>query len=103
VSPQGRIDSNAAPELETVLMNLLNQGHISLVLNMESVSYISSRGLKTCITVWQRVSERGGNLRLCGVIPHVHTIIETVGFTEILEIYGTVKQAVDAFAKDEKR
>lgn len=100
VLPHDRLDAASAPELEKSLVELLHQGCSWIVVDMAQVSYISSRGLKALVSAWRRASDDGGKLVLCAIIPRVLSIFETVGFTQIFDIYPSQDAALSAITTE---
>jgi serine/threonine-protein kinase RsbW len=98
VAPEGRMDSSAAPHLETALMDLVDAGHHKLVVDLSGVSYISSRGLKSLVKAWRIVQEKGGNLVLSGLNSQVYEVFDTVGFTQVFQMFESVEQALSGFS-----
>lgn len=98
VSPTGRIDHQTAPELQKTLSDLINQGHFKLVLDMSTVSYISSAGLRVLLASRKSVKRwNRGDLRLAELQPYVRDTLELVGFTRIFDIYDSAVDAVGSF------
>ncbi|MFN8473622.1 MAG: STAS domain-containing protein [Anaerolineae bacterium] len=98
VSPSGRIDHQTAPELQTVLNELIESGHFKIVVDMEKVTYISSAGLRVLLAARKGVKRwNRGDLRLAAVQPYVRETLELVGFTRIFEIYDDTVEAVGSF------
>jgi anti-anti-sigma factor len=93
VTPKGRLDSLAAPQLEETLQELVKQGRHWIVVDMGQISYISSRGLKVLVSAWRQARDAGGSLVLCGLSERLQEVFETVGFTQILHIFGTYEEA----------
>lgn len=98
VSPEGRLDSSAAPALGETLRELQEHGISRLVIDMSHVTYISSRGLKVLVVAWRAARARGGDVLLCGLQPFVYDIIDTVGFTQIFATFPSCDQALVATA-----
>ncbi len=96
VAPMGRLDSSAAPRLEEVVRELLAQGTAWLIIDLAGVTYISSRGLKVLVTAWRTARNAQGDVFLCVLHPPVMSVFETVGFTQIFEIFDTREQALAA-------
>jgi anti-anti-sigma factor len=97
VTPQGRMDAAFAPELERVLLGLIEAGNRYLVVEMKNITYISSPGLKTLVTAWRSARERNGDLVLCSLAERVMGIFEMVGFIRVFEIYDDCADAISAF------
>lgn len=100
VQPRDRLDAASAPELEKALAELLREGRSWIVVDMGQVSYISSRGLKALVSAWRRAGDDGGILVLCAVIPRVMSILETVGFTQIFDIYPSQDAALSTITTE---
>ncbi|MGF1506001.1 MAG: anti-sigma factor antagonist [Anaerolineae bacterium] len=96
VSPQGRLNSSVAPDLEEVLTAFLQQGHSRIVVDFSNVDYISSRGLKTLVNAWKTARGAGGDLLLSSVNAHVYEVIEMVGFNQVFQIHASLAGAVAA-------
>ena len=94
VEPQGQVDSLTAGDLDTTLNELISQGNLSLVVDLAEVSYVSSRGLKALVSAWRQVHDRNGKFAICSVAPRVHSIVETIGFDQIFDIYPTLDDAL---------
>lgn len=103
VSCHGRLDAAHAPELEAVLTGLIEKGLHRIVVDLGEVDYISSRGLKTLVSAWRTLNGKGGNLVLSALAPRVLSIFDTVGFTQIFDIYDLPEEALLALSSQEKR
>lgn len=99
VAPEGRMDSAAAPQLESTLMDLIEAGRQWLIVDLSEVTYISSRGLKSLVKAWRAVQAENGDLVLSGLIPQVYEVFDTVGFTQVFSIYESVEQARTSIAQ----
>ncbi len=96
VEPQGRLDAATVPRLEDRLTQLLQGGDVWLVINMGQVTYISSRGLKALISAWRTARDSGGDVLLCSMLPLVWSLFETIGFTQVFDVHGTLEDALAA-------
>lgn len=80
----GRLDTTTAPELEQELRAELD-GVRSLTLDFSALDYISSAGLRVLLSA-QKVMNRQGEMKLCGVNETIAEIFDITGFTDILTI-----------------
>ena len=80
----GRLDTTTAPELEEVLRAEL-EGVRALNLDFSALDYISSAGLRVLLGA-QKVMNRQGEMKLCGVNETILEIFDITGFTDILTI-----------------
>lgn len=81
---EGRLDYNTSPQLEGVLRDSLD-GITDLTIEMDSVTYISSAGLRLLLST-QKTMKKQGVMRLINVRPEIMEIFEITGFSEILNI-----------------
>ena len=96
--PEGRIDTQAATELDDTLQAAVSGGNHNLVVDMAGVDYISSAGLRTLAAVLVRSREEGGDLKLCGLNERVSRVFNIVGFDVLMSIHETSAAAVADFA-----
>lgn len=97
VTPQGRIDSQGARELELALQSALSAGQHKVVLDMTDVPYISSAGLRVLADVLTRNREQGGDLKLIALNLKVLRVLRIIGFDKFFAIYDTLEAAVADF------
>jgi serine/threonine-protein kinase RsbW len=98
-APSGRINSAAAPELESGLRALIDGGQHWVAVDMEAVEYISSRGLKAFVNVWKLARAAGGDVVFGAMVPTVYETFDVVGFTQIFDIFASITLAVEALEK----
>lgn len=96
--PAGRLDSAHAGAFEEGLLAALEQGARWLVVDFADVPYISSRGLKALVAAWRRAQAASGDVLLCSMDAHVHTVFDTVGFTRLFSIYEDCTEALSSAA-----
>ncbi|MCR5809004.1 MAG: STAS domain-containing protein [Clostridiales bacterium] len=84
LSLEGRLDTNAAPELEKAIFDSLD-GINELTLDLEKLDYISSSGLRVLLLAEKEMEKRDG-MRLINVCEPIMDIFEVTGFVEILTI-----------------
>ena len=92
VAPVGRVDSNSAGALETAL--LAHGREPRLLVDLSSVEYISSAGLRVFLMLARKVKEAGGRLALCGMAGSVKQVFDLAGFTALFAVEPSVDQGV---------
>ncbi len=98
VTLKGRIDHEAARELEQTLMQLIDAGYYRLVIDMSEVNYISSAGLRVLLAARKAVRRwNRGDMCLAGLQPLIRGTFDLVGFDQIFDIYDDVVDAVGSF------
>lgn len=92
VSLQGRMDAVSAPKLETFVKEQpMSQ---SFVLNLESLEYVSSAGLRTLLMFGKQVKADSGNLVLCSLNGIVKEVFELSGFQKLFVIKESLEEAL---------
>ncbi|MBQ3552160.1 MAG: STAS domain-containing protein [Clostridia bacterium] len=84
IKPEGRIDTNTAPLLETEIKENINGIQI-LVLDFDTVTYISSAGLRVLLAA-QKIMSKQGKMVIRNANETVGEVFEITGFTDILTI-----------------
>lgn len=98
VAAGGRLDVMGAPELETSCKKLIAEGAKRLLLDMASVEYISSAGLRTLLVLAKAIKIAGGTLVLCNLTSAVREVMEISGFDTILSVTPDRSAAMALFA-----
>jgi anti-anti-sigma factor len=94
VTPQARFDTNSAPEVERVLTDHIESGERRIVLDLSSISYISSIGLRVILKAVMAMIRTGGRVVLCGGNDQVRTVLQLSGAT-IMSLYAaTLEEAL---------
>lgn len=94
VSLTGDLDTASAPQLKTMLEDLLGRGETRLVVDLFGVAYIDSAGLGELVRAMKRARECAGDLRVCALRDHVLRIFEMTRLTEGMGVYSTLNDAV---------
>ena len=94
----GRIDSYTAPDLEEVLSSLTNDGKYKIVLDMEEIDFMSSKGWWVLIQT-QKACKRynRGEIVLAGVQDRIRDSLELVGMGNYFQIFDDLVSAVAQF------
>jgi anti-anti-sigma factor len=89
IEPRGRIDSATAKEFGDRLSKLLNAGHNQLVIDLGSITYISSAGFRQLLIAKRATQDKNGKLALCGISGEVKRLFDIGAFGELLPISPT--------------
>lgn len=79
VKPQGGFDTNSAPEVEKVLTDHIERGEKKIVLDLSSIQYISSIGLRVILKTAMAMTRNGGRMALCGGNDQVLEVLRLSG------------------------
>jgi anti-anti-sigma factor len=101
IAPNGRVDSAVGRQLEAALLAQIEAGYKHLVIDMSTITYISSTGLKALLTVSRRAQEVHGKITLATMTARVREIFEMSGFDALFTVTSTVEESVQAILKAE--
>jgi anti-anti-sigma factor len=90
----GRMDAENASEFEEKCKDSIAKGHTSLVADLSGLTYISSIGLRSFLSVAKTLQSKGGTLRLCCLKGLVKQVFEITGLLQIFSVYESVDSAV---------
>ena len=97
ISPKGRIDALSAGSLEEKLNNVMEAGHLNLVVDFSGVEYISSAGLRVLLSALKKIKKDDGDIRLCSLQAQVLQVFEMAGFIQVFKILPSEKNAIDSY------
>lgn len=98
ITLEGFVDAHTAPQFETAVQSEIDAGHIHLIVDCEKLSYISSAGLGVFMSFVEEVRERGGDIKICGLVPKVKHTFDILGFQDIFEMLESQSVAKQSFA-----
>jgi anti-sigma B factor antagonist len=99
LSVSGRVDSSTAPELEKVLLGLIQSGQKNIVVNMKDTDFISSAGLKALLSALMKVRKMipAGDVVISEIRPGPRESFDLVGFDRLFTFYDDNMRAVGSF------
>jgi anti-anti-sigma factor len=98
---QGRLDHTSVEATEQRLLAALEAGHRQLIIDLASLDYISSAGLRVLLIVAKKAKALGGRIALCSPRPFVKEILDVSGFSTIFSTWGTREEALAAVTQHE--
>ena len=96
IEVSGRIDSTNANELGGALMTEINAGNLQLVVDLASVDYMSSAGLREIVSALKKVRGKG-DLRLARPSERVLEVLEMAGLDTIFQIFPDQALALSSY------
>jgi anti-anti-sigma factor len=94
VAPAGRVDSTTSDALEQALTKAIDAGELRLVVDLDSVGYISSAGLRVLLIVAKRLKTLRGTLVLCALTDPVRQVFDLAGFLPLFLVEPTRDLAI---------
>ena len=99
VTVSGRIDSATAPELERVLLGLIESGQKNIIVNLRDTEFISSAGLKALLSALMKVRKMvpSGDVVIAEIRPKLRESFDLVGFDRLFTFHDDTLHAVGSF------
>jgi anti-anti-sigma factor len=97
-APVGQIDHPNAQRLQQALAPVLEAAALSksaLVFDFAGVEYISSMGLRLLLMAAKEVRARNARIAVAALQPVVKEIFDIARFNHVLEIFPTVRAALE--------
>jgi anti-anti-sigma factor len=90
----GRMNAETAPDFEQQCRACIAEGLTSLVVDLGELTYISSMGLRSFISVTKMLQDKGGTLRICRLTGLVKQVFEITGLLGMFRVYESVETAL---------
>ncbi len=87
VTPRGRLDGSASGPLGDHLQKAIGPEQTKLILDLGSVDFVTSAGLRVVLTALKKVKAHKGMFALCSVQAPVREILDVTGFTSMIDIH----------------
>ena len=94
LAPAGRLDSTNAKSFEEQLTGVIGGGETKVLVDLSSLDYISSAGLRALLIGAKRMKEAGGSLAFCSLNDGVQEVFTTSGFSNILNVLSGKEEAL---------
>ena len=94
----GRLDTKTSHLLEKKLLDLMGEGKLRIVVDMASIQYISSAGLRVLLMLGKKLNATdNGHLVLCSMNENVREVFDIAGFTAVFTIRNSRAEALTSF------
>lgn len=90
ISVSGEVDLSTTPLLRSALVEHLDAGRKSLVLDLSEVGFLDSTGLGMLVSLHRRANDEGGSLRLTSVQRPVRRVLQITGLEEVFGVNDPV-------------
>ena len=98
ISPEGRIDTLAAEQLDQTLEAVVAGGGYKIVVDMGKVEYISSAGLRCLAAVLVKCRDESGDMKLAALNERVTRVFKIIGFDLLMSVTDTPEAAIAEFS-----
>jgi anti-anti-sigma factor len=90
----GRMDAENAPQFEQHCRACIAEGFTGLVVDLGELTYISSMGLRSFVSVGKTLQDKGSALRICRLNGLVKQVFEITGLSASFPVYESVEAAL---------
>ena len=95
---RGEIDVYTAPQLRQAIVDLVDGGATSIVVDMAQVDFLDSTGLGVLVEGLKRVKRHDGTLSIVATQDKILKIFHITGLNKAFPIHSSVNEAVSAGA-----
>jgi len=99
LSLEGYLDAHTAPQFEKAIQEEIDSGRVRLIVDGTQLKYISSAGLGVFMSFIEEIRDKGGDIKICSLVPKVRQIFDILGFHAIYDLVETRPAAVRRFAE----
>jgi anti-anti-sigma factor len=92
----GRMDAENAHEFEEACEQWISRGTKHLIADLDGLQYVSSMGLRSFLSVAQKLQSASGSLILCGLQGLPRQVFEMTRLIGLFPVYDTTQQAIAA-------
>lgn len=96
VSVSGRLDTVTVADFDSKWEELVTSDMNKVVIDLGSLEYISSAGLRSILMAGKQMKGRGGALAVSGLNGMVAEVFSISGFDKLLPLYSEANEAVMA-------
>ncbi len=94
LSVTGEVDVYTAPQFREQLIQLVDQGHRNIGVDLQGVEFLDSTGLGVLVGGLKRVRSHDGDLALVCTQRRILKVLEITGLTKVFTIHDSVDAAV---------
>ena len=93
----GYLEFTTSDELDKVIASLIKTKSYNIIIDLENVGYISSRGWSIFLSKIKEIREHDGDLKLPRMAPDVFEVFKVLEFFWFLSVYDTIEEAISDF------
>ncbi len=80
-------------DMEPIFLSLIEQGQNKIIVNLENIEYVDSKGWGTFLWAAELARDRNGDVVLAQANIEVQKIYQLIGIEEFIKIYPTIAEA----------
>ncbi len=93
-----RATLSEAEEFKNLLIDSIEEGNRKIVVDLSACEFIDSTFLGTLVVSLKKLTTLGGDLRLIGFQPAVHSMFELTRMYRVFESFKSKEEAIKSFS-----
>ena len=93
----GILDTATSGQAEKQIATMLEENYSKMVIDLSQTDYMSSSGLRVLLSTAKKLWAVNGKLKIAGPNKVVKDILDTSGFSVIMEVKDTAQEALKDF------
>jgi anti-sigma B factor antagonist len=89
---EGEVDIYTVPVLKDTVINLIDHGHCSFIIDLEKVTHIDSTGLGSLVGIYRRAKERKGKVIIICPNLQIRKVFINTGLDQLFVFYKNDKE-----------
>ncbi|MEM7184134.1 MAG: STAS domain-containing protein [Spirochaetota bacterium] len=91
---KGELSLYYSQSIKTILNNLIEEGRIKILLEMQKVAYMDSSGMGAFLTTHAKLKKMQGYVRIINPSMEVANMLDLMKLTNFLQIFTTLEDAL---------
>jgi anti-sigma B factor antagonist len=96
IEASGDVDVYSAPAFREQIVNLVDAGHVHIVVDLDGLEFLDSTGLGVLVGGLKRVRAHRGSLRIVCTTEHILKPFRITGLTKVFAIHPSLDEATEA-------
>ena len=93
--PVGRLNNDSSPDFQARLLAWVDSND-AVVIDLASIEYISSAGLRALMMASRRAKAKGGRIAVAALSPLVEEVFTISRFDQVVQVFDTAADACGA-------
>ncbi len=90
----GSVDLTTAPALRTRLAELIDDGHVCIIVDMTDTDFLDSTGLGALVAALKRLRIKDGEIRVVCDTGHVRKVFEITSLDRVFAMHESLEAAL---------
>lgn len=97
IAVSGSVDALTAADLSRAISAQISERNVNLVVDLTSLQFMSSAGLRALLGAVKESRSNGGDLRIASNTPGIDKVLKMSGFNNIAKVFNSAADAVASY------